>query len=394
MNKALIICWRGLAEVWHQKKLMAFLLAYPLIFMVIFGSAFGGESPISIDMAIVKPSQMNDTLAESFINIFKQYEGIDVTVIEETGEEERDRAKQLIEDEDVVAVLFIPQDFSRIVLSSINITIFYDEAADMTTRNLAVGTITGIIDGFSQNISEEKIRWAQQYGNITEEEAMYMRSVAQPINATILGISPTGERELKYIDFLVPGLVAMSIMWTGITGSASSLVEDRVTGIRRRILSTPTSRASIVLGDTLSNIVLIGIQIIILLLVAVLLYDLSIIGELWLVTLVILVGMFSMIGIGLVISNFAKTAEEASHLGMLINFPMMFLSGVFFSVSQGWMYHLSRIFPLTYVNEALRDVMVRGSSLQDIIVPLMVSVIFAIAIFAIGVILLSRKEEA
>jgi ABC-2 type transport system permease protein len=202
------------------------------------------------------------------------------------------------------------------------------------------------------------------------------------------------EQEFKYIDFLVPGLVSMSIMWTGISSAASSLVEDRVRGIRRRILSTPTSRAAILLGDTLSHVVLIGIQVIILLLVAVLLYNLSIIGDLWLVFLVILVGMFSMIGIGLVVSSFAKTADEASHLGMLINFPMMFLSGVFFPVSEGWMYYLSRVFPLTYVNEALRDVMVRGSSLQDIIVPLSVSVIFAIVIFAIGVVLLSRREEA
>jgi ABC-2 type transport system permease protein len=375
---------------------MAFLLAYPLIFMVIFGSAFGGESPpISIDMAIVKAPEMdNDTLAESFIDIFHEYDGINVIETEETGEEQVDQAKKLIEDKDVVAVLFIPQDFSMIVFSSINITIFYDEAADINTRNIAVGTIAGIIDGFARNISEEKIRLAQQYGNITEEEAVYMRSVAQPINATILGVSPMGGRELKYIDFLVPGLVAMSIMWTGVTSSASSLVEDRVRGIRRRILSTPTPRAAIILGDTLSKIVLIGIQVIILLLVAVLIYDLSIIGELWLVALVIIIGMFSMIGIGLVVSSFTKTSDEASNLSMLINFPMMFLAGVFFPISQGWMYYLSRIFPLTYINEALRDVMVRGSSIQDIIIPFIVSIIFAVVIFAIGVVLLSRRGEA
>ena len=396
LNKTLIICWRGLTEVWHQKKLMAFLLAYPLIFMVIFGSAFGGESPpISIDMAIVKAPEMdNDTLAESFIDIFHEYDGINVIETEKTGEEQVDQAKKLIEDKDVVAVLFIPQDFSRIVFSSINITIFYDEAADITARNIAVGTIAGIIDGFSQNISEEKIRLAQQYGNITEEEAMYIRSVAQPINATILGVSPIGEKELKYIDFLVPGLVAMSIMWTGLTSTASSLVEDRVRGIRQRILSTPTPRTAIILGDTLSNIVLIGIQVIILLLVAVFLYNVSIIGELWLVALVIIIGMFSMIGIGLVVSSFAKTADEASHICMLINFPMMFLAGIFFPISQGWMYYISRIFPLTYVNEALRDVMLRGSSIQDIILPLMVSIIFTIAIFTMGVVLLSRREKA
>ncbi|MHC1605151.1 MAG: ABC transporter permease [Candidatus Methanofastidiosia archaeon] len=394
-NNALVICWRGLAEVWHQKKLVAFLIAYPLIFMVVFGSAFGGEStPISVDMAIVvSPDAMNDTLTESFIDIFQGYDGIDVTLVDATEDEAADQAKKIIDEEGVIVVLFIPSDFSTIVSSSVDIALFYDEAADLTTQNIVIGAVMGIIDGFSQNISAEKINWARQYGNMSEEEAIYVEGIAQPINTVVLGISPFEKKKIKFITFLVPGLVAMSIMWTGVTGTASALVEDRVRGIRRRILSTPTSRISILLGDIFSNVVLMGVQIIILLLVAYLFYGLSIVGHLWLVALIILVGMFSMISIGIVISSFTKTAEEANQLGMLVNFPMMFLGGVFFPISEGWMYYISRIFPLTYINEALRDVMIRGFSLQEVAVPFFISVIFAIGIFAFGFVMLLRREE-
>ncbi len=379
--------------MWHQKKLLAFLILYPLLFMIIFGSVFGGENgAFSFKMAIVKPDNGSDNITQAFISIFQEYEGIDVVVKEKTDESMDEMAKRLIEDEDFIAVLFIPENFSKIIFMQVNVAIFYDKSADVNMQSIALGTINGIIDAFSQKIAQQKIEFAKEYGNITEEEAIYLESIANPINVSVVGFSPV-KKELKYIDFLVPGLISMTMMWTGVTGVASSLVEDRVKGIRQRILSTPTSRFSIVGGEVLSNVFLIGIQIIILLLVAVFLFNVTIAGHIWLFALVIIIGMLSMIGIGLVISSLTKTAEEASQLGMLINFPMMFLSGIFFPITKGWMYYVSRIFPLTYINEALRDVMLRGAEIKDIALPFTISTIFALSIFIIGVILLMREGE-
>jgi len=185
----------------------------------------------------------------------------------------------------------------------------------------------------------------------------------------------------------------MTIMWTGVTGVASSLVEDRVRGVRQRILSSPVSRISVIAGETLGYLIITGIQIVILLLVAALAFKITIAGEIWLLAAVIIAGMLCMIGIGLVISTIAKTAEEASQLGMLINFPMMFLSGIFFPITQGWMYYVSRVFPLTYINEAMREVILRGGEFGDIAVPFFISLTFAILIFIIGAALLARREE-
>lgn len=377
-------------ETWHQKKLIAFLILYPLLFMIIFGSVFGGESyPIKFNMAIVGG---HDDMAESFISIFENQEVIDkLSRYERTNDSILNQAKELIE-KDFVVVMFIPENFSKIMFSSVNLSIFYDESADMNVQNIALGTVNGIIEAFSEEVAQQKIEFAKQFGNISDEEAHYMESIAQPINTSMTGISPS-KKELKYIDFLVPGLISMTIMWSGVTGVASSLVEDRVTGIRRRILSTPTPKAAIIAGSTFNHILIGGMQVFILILVAVFVYNLNIVGSLWLVALIIIIGMFAMIGIGIAISSFTKTADEASQLAMLINFPMMFLSGIFFPISSGWMYYVSRIFPLAYINEALREVMIRGASLQDVIIPLAVSVIFAIAVFVIGILLLTRREE-
>lgn len=391
MKKALVISWRRLAEIWHQKKLLAFLILYPLIFMIIFGSVFGGENyAISFKMAIVAES--SDDMTSLLISIFQEYEGINVAVKSLGNESMEELAKELIENEDFLAVLFIPENFSQVIFSTAKITVFYDESADINTRSIAIGTIGGIIDTFSQEIAEKKIEMAKEYGNLTEEEIRYMESIARPINLSLVGYSPV-KKELKYIDFLVPGLISMTIMWTGVTGVASSLVEDRVRGVRQRILSSPVSRISVIAGESIGYVIITGIQIVILLLVAVLAFKITIAGEIWLLAAVIIVGMLCMIGIGLTISSIAKTAEEASQLGMLINFPMMFLSGIFFPITQGWMYYVSRFFPLTYINEAMREVILRGGEFGDIAVPFFVSLTFAILIFIIGVALLMRREE-
>lgn len=389
MKKALVICWRRLMEACHQKKLLAFLILYPLLFMVIFGSVFGGENFVAFKMAIVTDSQ--DEITQAFINIFKEYKGIDAMVVKREGEME-EQAKNLIENKDCVAVMFLPKNFSKLVFFYTNVTIYYDASADINTQNIALGTINGIIEAFSRNVSEKKIKEMQQFANLTKEQMEYIKGIAQPINVITIGYSST-EKKLKYIDFLVPGLISMTIMWTGVSGVATSLVEDRITGIRRRILSAPVSSYEIIGGEILSNILIIGLQIVILLLVAVLLFKVTIVGSIWLLSLIIIIGMLLMTGIGLVISCLTKTAEEASQLSMLINFPMMFLSGIFFPMTTGWMFYVSRIFPLTYINEGLRGIMIKGSDFQEILSPFFISLSFAIAIFIIGVILMKRRGE-
>ncbi len=389
VKKSLIISWRILAEVCNQKKLVAFLLLYPLLFMIIFGSVFGRENPISFSLAIARGG--NDDFSDSIISIFKEaFNGTKnkIEIFEEGNKSIEEEAKILIE-KGFDIVIFIPKDFSKIMFSTVNISIFYDASADINVKNVAIGTVTGILNSFSKKISEEKIKFAENLG-LSKEEIEYIKSISEPINISMTNIS-FSSRQLKYIDFVVPGLIEMTIMWSGIIGAASSLVEDRVTGIRERILSTPTPPSSLILGNMFAHLALIGLQITILLLVAVCVFKLTIVGSIALASLVIIIGIFLMIGIGFLISSFSKTQEEANQLGMLISFPMMFFSGTFFPITGGWLYYVSRIFPLTYVNEALRKVMIKGSGLAEIKLPVIILIIFLIFVFLLGT-LMERRE--
>jgi len=393
-KKSLIICWRGLAEVWHQKKLMVFLVSYPLLFMLIFGSAFGGEgSPISVDIAMVTPSSGSSDIAmDAFIDTYDDIDAVDLRIFVDNGESRDVQTNDLIENEGVTMVIFLPEGFINYDGSKIDLDIYYDEAADQNQLSVGMGLTSSVIEEFSSSIFQQSLIAVSEQGLLSQEDLQLISALSSPIDAQYTPITPAGEKDLKYIDFLVPGLVAMTMMWTGVTSASGNIVEDRVNGIRRRILSTPVSRESIIIGDLMSQTIIVCFQILILLLVAKFMYSLNIVGSYALTAIIIFIGALSMIGIGILISNFAKTAEEATQVGLLINFPMMFLAGIFFPLSAGWMQSLSKIFPLTYVNDALRGVMIRGYGISEIGFELGISIVFTLAVLGMGIFMLNRSE--
>ncbi|HHN81952.1 MAG TPA: ABC transporter permease [Methanomicrobia archaeon] len=391
-----IIAWRGLMETWHQKKLLVFLVAYPLIFMLLFGSAFGGDNAyVTIDTVIVEPvGGVTDPMVEAFSAQFDDIDAVRAKRVTDSGAAMSEQAARLIDEHDAVLVIFLPESMAPRQGDPVDLPVFYDTLADPNEQSVALGVTNSVVSGFSQSIFLQQLDNAIIEGMLTTNQVDFIKTIASPVSTNVKPADVKGETDLQYIDFIVPGIVSLAILWTGVTGTAEGIVEDRVKGIRRRLLSTPVSRGSLLAGDMISQMVIILFQVTILLLMAVTLYDLHIAGSLWLVYGIIIVGTLAMIGIGLLIATVAKTADESSQLAMLVNFPMMILSGIFFAVSQGWMNTISKIFPLTYINQALRDVMVRGMSLSEVATPLAVAYAFTAAFFFVGMMMLNRGETA
>jgi ABC-2 type transport system permease protein len=129
------------------------------------------------------------------------------------------------------------------------------------------------------------------------------------------------------------------------------------------------------------------IQGIIILVLAVGLFGVTIQGNIFLVFGLLLLGIFSFVGLGIVITSFTKDQETAQMLMMTLMFPMMFLSGVFFPIeSMPWyMQTVSRFLPLTYAADALRKVMVLGAGIPAISTELIILIAFGIVMTAIAV---------
>lgn len=169
----------------------------------------------------------------------------------------------------------------------------------------------------------------------------------------------------RYIDFLVPGLLGLTLMGGGLWGIGWTIVEARTRRFLRRLLVTPMRRRDFVLAQILSRLVFVPLEAVILLGLAALLFDVGIAGSLPALAAVIAAGALAFAGLGTLVASRARTLETISGLINLCTLPMFVLSGVFFSSDRfpDALQPIIRALPLTALNEALRAVINEGAPL-------------------------------
>jgi ABC-2 type transport system permease protein len=179
----------------------------------------------------------------------------------------------------------------------------------------------------------------------------------------------------------------MSLMNSGVIGLSTAFVTYRERGILRRIKVTPFPLTNFILARIISQLLIAVAQAVILTGIGMALFGLHLDGSLLLALLVIIVGALVFLAIGFAISGFAKNAEAAASYANLITFPMLFLSGVFFSIdaAPAWIQPITKVLPLAYLVDALRDVMTKGRGFSAIWIDLVVLLgVFAAAmVFAV-----------
>jgi len=175
-------------------------------------------------------------------------------------------------------------------------------------------------------------------------------------------------RNLKYIDFLTPGILGMTIMQLGVASVMFTFVIDRQRGVIRRIMATPLSRRNYMAAHVLERLILAIVQVGVLLAVAIFGFKAQIIGSLWVVLIMVVIGSALFLCLGFAMSSFVTTENQAPAVMQLVTLPQMFLSGVFFSrdAVPAFLKPVSDVLPLTFLNEGLRQVSTAGASLGEI----------------------------
>ncbi len=221
-----------------------------------------------------------------------------------------------------------------------------------------------------------------------------MQGVADQVNLEAAGQPPVvtvearqvESDELKYIDFLVPGLLAMALAQSAVFAIAGTLVSYRELGIFRRLKVTPLPLREFAFARLVAMLVLALAQTVVLLAAGKLLFGITLGLDLaGLVPLVVL-GALCFISLGFLTGSLTKTQESAAALANVITLPMVFLAGVFFPLTQapGWLQTLARFLPLTYLADGLRDVAIRGDSFASTLPALGVLAGFTLVFSAIA----------
>jgi ABC-2 type transport system permease protein len=250
----------------------------------------------------------------------------------------------------------------------------------MTTQ-MVVPTTQRIFATLSEEIEMSKVASANKN---TDQITSFKQSVKLQINK-IYG-------EIEYIDFLLPGVLAMTMFMSSMLGLGDSIAGERERGELARLFMTPTSISSVLSGKIISQLVKEMIRAIILILSAMAIFNVVINGNFALLILVMLISVLCFVGFAMMISATAKTQEDYIQIVMPIAIPMMFICGVFFpKETMPWLLQkISYILPLTYAEDAFRAVMLQGAGLSSIALDLVVLLLFTAFFFVMGVLRFNR----
>jgi ABC-type multidrug transport system permease subunit len=192
----------------------------------------------------------------------------------------------------------------------------------------------------------------------------------------------------RYIDFLIPGLIGQNTMGGGLWGVGFLLVNFRIGKLLKRFAATPMPRRDFLLAILLARLTFLVPDVAVLLLMGVLVFGMPIVGSLWLVALIEVIGALAFAGIGLLIASRAQTTETVSGLMNFVMLPMWVFSGLFFSSERfpQTIQPFIQALPLTQLLNALRRVMLEGAGLfdRDILISLGILAAWAVGTFALA----------
>jgi ABC-2 type transport system permease protein len=172
----------------------------------------------------------------------------------------------------------------------------------------------------------------------------------------------------RYVDWLVPGLIGLNLMSTGMWAIGFGVVFMRQKKQLKRLVATPMRRADFILAQVLARLTFLVLEIPPIVLFAWLVFQVQVAGSLALLLAVIMLGALTFAGLGLLAASRARTIEGVSGINNLIMLPMFVLSGVFFSASRfpDSMQPFIRALPLTALNDAMRAIYNEGLGLAAI----------------------------
>lgn len=356
---------KDLLTLWRHKVQFASLILFPILMIALCGWGMGGTVE-NTPVVIVK--QSTGDVTDQVINALKSDDTYDIKEILTDPDEAKDR----VDDGEVKAAIILSSDFED--SDSKNAVLYIDSSDQMTTQTL-VPTTQQLFASLSEQVGTQQVN-----ANTTSNP---INDVAQTIKLQVNKIYGS----LDYIDFLLPGVLAMTMFMSSMMTMGNSIAGERERGELSRLFMTPTNISSVLAGKITSQVIKEMIRAVILIIAAVLLFDVIIKGNLLLLILVMLISVLCFVGFGMMFSATAKTQEDYIQIVMPVAMPMMFICGVFFPTeTMPWILQkIAYFLPLTYANDAFRAVMLQGAGIGSIAMDLVILLIFTAIFFVVGV---------
>lgn len=375
IKKDLLVLWR------HKPRLISLFL-FPIIMIVLFGYGMGGTIN-NIPVVVVDQSQ--GPLTDSTLSAIKGNTLYDVKDITS----DPTKGLQDVQNGMVKAAIILPTDYDNLNTTSPKSIVVDVDSSDQMAAGVIIPATEGIFNGINQQIAVQKLQ-----ANSTSAVAVTTNQVAGSSGNPFQSILNTVNLQINklygnisYLDFLVPAIIGMTVLFGCVFGMGEIVAGERERGELARLFMTPTSVTTVLGGKIISKLVQETGRGIILIIAAIVLFGIIINGSIVLTVLILMLGALCFIGFGIMISARVSSQEDFMQSVMPITMPMMFVSGVFYPIeTMPWIFQkIAYIMPLTYVNDALRAVMLKGVGIGGIWIDVVVLIGFTALFFALGV---------
>ena len=380
------IAWKDLMELFRNRMGLVLLILMPIFMMAMVGFIYPSETSLNnVPIALVnEDTGFGDySLSSTFILTLNSINE-NTSMMTLTDASNLDDVREMIQTGDAEGGIIISSDFTSNIMSGQQgtITIVTDQSNPQMSAMIQ-SVMNGVFEQMGTALAQQNV--AEQLG-IDLSNAL---AVVKPYDIQTKG---SIEGEFSYFDFIAPGIMAMTVMMSVMTGLPAAISQEREVGTLDGMMVAPINRLSVILGKTFAQMARGILQGVLILVLAVMLFGVTVHGNILLVFALLLLGVFSFVGLGVVLTSFAEDQETAVMMMTTIMFPMMFLSGVFFPVEQmpWFMQSISKFLPLTYVADALRKVMVLGADIPAITTELSILIVFGVVMTAIAVPLFKR----
>ncbi len=201
-------------------------------------------------------------------------------------------------------------------------------------------------------------------------------------------------RQIRYVDWAIPGILAMNLMYSGLFGVGYVIVRYRKNGVLKRLQATPITPVQFLGAQVLSRLCIMLMVSTLVYICANAILNFVMLGSYITLFIVALVGIGALLSVGLIIAARIATEELANGLLNLVTFPMLLMSEVWFSLDGApqWMHNLSNALPLTHMVKAARAVMLEGATLADVAPHLLVLAVMTAVFLGISAWLFRWRE--
>ncbi len=343
MNTLLTLTVANLKGLTRDRAALFWTFFFPVMFVLLFGVIFSGSSNSKVAVGFV---DLNGSVASRGVQTALSGDKVPLTLQVGT----LDAEKAAMQRGDVSAIIVIPSGFQDSLSAKNPVALqLYTDPTKSTTSQVVQSVLGELVNNMNLGLAG---------------------------GTALVSLKPESlsSTTLSNIDYLVPSILAMALMQLGVF-AAIPLVEQREKGILKRIGATPLARWKLVGSNILLRLIVAAVDTVLILGVGMVVFNVQITGNLLAMAGFVFLGAGAFLALGFALAAFLKTEEQANGVVQVVQMPLMFLSGIFpFDFMPEFLRNIARLLPLTYLGDALRQVMVNGTQVAPIGVDLAILV--------------------